>query len=420
MSIFNKFESNVRSYCRSFPAVFSKAKLCCLYDEHGEGYLDFFAGAGALNYGHNNEHIIAPIIEYLQNDGVLHALDMSTIAKRQFMEAFENRILNPRGLNYRIMFCGPTGTNAVEAAIKVARNVKKRNTIFSFSGAFHGVTLGSLALTSNTLKREAAGVPLNDVVFMPYPFGFNNCFDTIQYIENAITDDHSGIEKPTAVIVETLQGEGGVVVADTEWLKRLRQMCNEHDILLICDDIQAGCGRTGDYFSFERAGIVPDIVTVSKSISGSGLPLSFVLLKPELDILNSGDHNGTFRGNQLAFIGGYAAITLMEDIKLLDAVKEKGTYVTEYIQSHIISKYPKLMHRGLGLIHGIDFSNVDAAICKMVSFECFKNKLLIETAGRNQGVLKLLPPLIITMDELKTGLEIIEQGIQRVMEHYKN
>jgi len=418
MEILNELESNVKVYCRNFPTVFSKAKLCFLYDESGEQYLDFFSGAGTLNYGHNNDRIIAPIIEYLQNDGILHALDMHTTAKRRFMEDFDRSILKPRGLHYKYMFCGPTGTNAVEAAIKLARHVKNRESIFSFSGAFHGVSLGSLALTSNTSQRAAAGVPLHDVVFMPYPFGFNNSFDTVEFIETALTDDLSGIAKPAAIILETIQAEGGVTIADIQWLQRVRRLCDENDLLLICDEIQVGCGRTGDYFSFERAGIIPDIVTVSKAISGCGLPLSFVLLKPELDLLNPGDHNGTFRGNQLAFVGATAAISYMEDERLLDAVKEKGNLVAMYIKTHILDQYPRLMHRGLGLIHGIDFSEISTEACRRVAEECFNNKLLIETSGRKQGVLKIMPPLNIEIEQLTTGMQIIEHAIKETMRHY--
>lgn len=420
MSLFDEVESNVRSYSRSFPATFSSAKMSCMFDEQGNRYLDFFAGAGALNYGHNNDFIVERIIKYMEKNGIIHALDMATVPKRDFIETFSEIILKPKNLNYKFMFCGPTGTNAVEAAIKIARKAKKRTSIFSFSGGFHGMSLGSLSLTSNLEKRAGAGLPLNDVVFMPFPFGFNTTFDTIGYIENVLRDSHSGIEKPAAIILETVQAEGGVVVADVIWLQRLRELCDKYDILMICDEIQTGCGRTGTYFSFERANIVPDLITISKSISGSGLPMSMVLLKPEYDVFSPGEHNGTFRGNQLAFVGATAALEYMNNINLLDSVKEKEKYITNYIRDEILSYYPVLEHRGVGLIHGIDFSNGESNdTCKNVATYCFMNSLIIERAGRNDDVLKILPPLTISTEELFEGLVIIKSAIDKFMYHTK-
>lgn len=279
MNCLKENESEVRYYCRCFPVVFSKAKMAKIYDTDGKEYIDFLAGAGAINYGHNNEFIINPIMDYIKSGGILNALDMYTEAKINFVNKFTEKILMPRGLDYKLMFCGPTGTNAVEAALKLARKVKKRQNIFSFMGGFHGMSLGSLAVTSNKFPRNAAGVPLDNVTFMPFPYKFNKSFDTIDYIYNVLNDNHSGISKPAAIILETVQAEGGVIVADCEWLRRLRKLCDDQDILLICDEIQVGCGRTGTFFSFERAGIVPDLVTVAKSISGTGLPMSLLLIK---------------------------------------------------------------------------------------------------------------------------------------------
>ena len=308
IDIFDSVESNVRSYCRAFPVVFARGKNDLLFDESGEKYIDFFAGAGALNYGHNNEVIKQSLITYLQADGISHGLDMFTSAKRQFLATLAETILKPRALPYKVQFPGPTGTNAVEAALKLARNVKGRTNIFAFMGGFHGMTLGSLSATGNRYHRQVSGVPLTQVTHIPYPQGFMDTFDTIAYIDAVLQDSSSGVDLPAAILVETIQAEGGVVVAPTEWLQRLRALCDAHDILLICDEIQVGCGRTGPFFSFEDAGIVPDVVLLSKSIGGYGLPLSLVLYKPELDIWEPGEHNGTFRGNQLAFVGGTAAL----------------------------------------------------------------------------------------------------------------
>ncbi|MBQ3335435.1 MAG: diaminobutyrate--2-oxoglutarate transaminase [Eubacteriaceae bacterium] len=412
MTIIEQYESEVRSYCRRFPAVFTKAKGAVMTDENGHRYIDFFDGAGALNYGHNHPKINRALIDYIESDGIMHGLDLTTEAKKDFIDAFENKILKPRGLDYKLMFCGATGTNSVEAALKLARKVKKRQNILAFSGAFHGMSLGSLAATTEAKARHGAGVPLGNVSFMPFPFGFNESFDTIAYIENVLNDDHSGVDYPAAVIVETVQAEGGICVADIEWLKRLRDLCDRHDMLLICDDIQVGCGRTGNFFSFERAGIVPDMVTLSKSISGSGLPMAMLLLKPEIDVFLPAEHNGTFRGNQLGFVGAKAAVDLVSDTDLLNEVRRKEAMVNDYIDNKILPMDERVSHRGIGLIHGIDLSafGIDG-LADSVAKRCFEKGLIIELAGRKDSVIKLLPPLIIPDDELLQGLDIIAASL---------
>lgn len=417
MDCFERRESGVRSYCRHFPVVFSKAKGSYIYDEKGNAYLDFFDGAGALNYGHNDDKIVAALLEYVKNNGIMHALDMHTIAKKRFIEKFERVILQPRELDYKMMFCGSTGTNAVEAAFKLARKVTGRTTIFAFSGAFHGMSLGSLAATSDSFSRKGAGVELQNVNFMPYPFGFNETFDTIEYIRNVIEDDHSGLDIPAAIVVETVQAEGGVIVASSEWLYRLRDLCNQYEILMIVDDIQVGCGRTGSFFSFERAGITPDIVTLSKSISGCGLPMSLLLMRPDIDAFKPAEHNGTFRGNQLAFIGATEALDFYLDKKLVNNVKMIDSIVSKWFSNRIQCKYPKIEHRGIGGIHGIDFSKYDAdgSICLKIAQRCFENSLIIERAGRRDAVLKIMPQLFITEEDLCKGLDIIEKCIDKTI-----
>lgn len=411
--IFERYESEVRSYCRSFPVVFSKAKGAHLYTEEGKAYLDFFAGAGALNYGHNNDKIKAALIDYIAGDNVSHALDMYTVAKREFIRTFQEKILQPRGLDYRMQFSGPTGTNAVEAALKLARKVKGRSGVFSFQGGFHGMTLGALAATGNKYNRGGAGQDLNGVSFMPYPFGFMESFDTIKYIETVITDPNSGIAKPAAVVLETVQAEGGIVVAPVEWLQRLRKLCDEHDILMIVDDIQVGCGRTGNFFSFERAGIVPDIVTLSKSISGYGVPLSVVLIKPELDKWGPGEHNGTFRGNQLAFVGGRRAIEIWEEEAIGAQVKKKAAIIESFLREHILPLDQRIQLRGLGMIWGIDMSAFnDKGLPGRILELCFENGLIIEDAGRYGQVIKMIPPLVISEGELMKGLHILYDAMK--------
>ncbi|MDY7079591.1 MAG: diaminobutyrate--2-oxoglutarate transaminase, partial [Chloroflexota bacterium] len=279
MRIFEELESNVRSYVRSFPAIFERAKGCLLYDEHGKEYLDFFAGAGTLNYGHNNPNISEVIISYIQKDGIVHGLDQATIAKKEFLEKMKEVIFEPRHMDYKIQFPGPTGTNAVETALKLAKMVKGRSNIISFTNGFHGLTMGSVALTGNSYYRDEAFINRINVSFMPYEGYLNGNFDTIEYLRKSLADKSSGVDLPSAIIVETVQAEGGVNVGSVEWLRRLEQVCHDMDILLIVDDIQVGNGRTGRFFSFEEAGLNPDIVVLSKSIGG-GLPLSLVLMKP--------------------------------------------------------------------------------------------------------------------------------------------
>lgn len=414
IEVFEQYESEVRSYCRAFPTVFTRAKGAYIEAENGRRYLDFFAGAGALNFGHNPDFIRDRLISYLQNDGIMHALDMYTDAKGHFIEALQNNILLPRKLDYRIQFTGPTGTNAVEAALKIARKVKGRQNIFAFQGGFHGMTLGSLACTGNQYNRKAAGTALSNVTFMPYPFGAMANIDTIAYIDAVLSDPSSGIEKPAAMLLETVQAEGGVVVAPIEWLKGIRALCDKHDILMIVDDIQVGCGRTGRFFSFERAEIQPDIITLSKSISGCGLPLAIVLLKPALDKWSPGEHNGTFRGNQLAFVSGAAALEMWPQLQLEQAVQQKSQML-EQGANQLIERFDnRLTLRGIGMIWGIDFTATgNPDLIEKVLATCFENGLILENCGRKGQVMKFLPPLTTTEAELKEGLDIIQLAMQK-------
>ncbi len=411
MNIFEKRESNVRSYCRNFPAIFHRAKGSFVYSESGEEYIDFLAGAGALNYGHNNDYIKEKVIAYLEADAIAHSLDMYTSAKEKFLSKFFEVVLIPKNLDYRIQFCGPTGTNAVEAALKLARKVKKRTGIFSFMGAYHGMTLGSLSVSGNTAIRSGAFGTSNHVTFMPYPYGFMATFDTINFIESVLTDVNSGIEKPAAIIFETVQAEGGVVVAPIEWMQKLRELCDKHDILLICDDIQVGCGRTGPFFSFERANIIPDMVVLSKSISGYGFPMSLLLIKPKLDIWEPGEHTGTFRGNQLAFVGGTAALEYKEKINLEHEVKVKEFFLNKFLTEEIKSINENIEIRGIGMIWGIELMNFGgASFAKEITSRCFELGLIVERVGRNDTVIKLLPPLTIEMSALQKGCSILKEA----------
>jgi diaminobutyrate-2-oxoglutarate transaminase len=416
MNIFELRESNVRSYCRNFPVLFHRAKDSFVYSESGKAYIDFLAGAGALNYGHNNEYIKQKIISYLDADAIAHGLDLHTLAKEQFLSKFIEAVLIPKSLDYRIQFCGSTGTNAVESSLKLARKITKRPGIFSFMGAYHGMTLGSLSVTGNTTIRAGALGTSNSVTFMPYPYGFMANFDTIEYIDSVLNDVNSGIEKPAAIIFETVQAEGGVIVASIEWMQRLRELCDRHGILLICDDIQVGCGRTGSFFSFERADIVPDMVILSKSISGYGFPMSLLLIKPELDIWEPGEHTGTFRGNQLAFVGGTAALEYREITNIEQEVKCKESYLSQFLREEIATISEEIEIRGLGMIWGIDVANFCGKdFASKITSRCFELGLIVEKVGRNDTVIKILPPLTIDMPTLQKGCSIIKAAFQEYL-----
>lgn len=410
--VFENYESSVRSYCRRFPTVFKKSKGAFMYDENGEKYIDFFCGAGAVNYGHNNDYIKPKLIEYIENDGIMHALDMYTTPKRELIEYLEENILKPRGLNFKVMFPGPTGTNAIEAALKLARKAKGRSNVFSLMGCFHGMTLGALALTTDSAARKGAGVKLNDVTHIPAPYMYPG-FDTIKYMQDLLDDDHSGVEKPAALVIETVQAEGGIHVLDVEWLKAARKFCDDNDIVLIVDDIQVGCARTGTYFSFERAGIVPDIVVLSKSIGGYGLPLALTLVNPAIDCFTPGEHNGTFRGNQLSFIAAKAGLEYMLENKVEKQVQEKAPIVKEFIEKEILPLDSRLKLRGIGLIWGIDCSEFpDKNFSDKVTRKAFDHKLIIELAGRDNSVVKLMPPLVIDKETLIEGLKALKAAFE--------
>lgn len=409
----NRIESEVRSYVRNFPTVFTHARDARLTDEEGREYIDFFAGAGVLNYGHNNPKIKAALIDYLAEDHIVHSLDMASSARARFLKRFEEVILKPREMDYKVQFPGPTGTNAVEAALKLARKVTGRHNVISFTNGFHGMTLGSLAVTGNAAKRAGAGVPLANASQMPFDGYLGKDGDnSLALLERILEDAGSGVDKPAAVILETVQAEGGVNVARMEWLKALSELVERHDVLLIVDDIQVGCGRTGPFFSFEPAGIKPDMVCLSKSLSGFGLPFAVTLLKPELDQWSPGEHNGTFRGHNLAMVTATRALEYWSDDKLTAEVKRK-TGIIESRLGALVERIPVgATLRGRGFIQGIAFDDVELAA--KVSAECFKRGLIIETAGIDDQVLKLLPPLTISDEDLEKGLSIIEQAVMKV------
>lgn len=409
MDVFERLESEVRAYCRSYPVVFSSAKNAKQVDEQGRSYIDFFAGAGVLNFGHNNDRIKKALIEFLENDGVAHSLDMATTAKRLFMERFEEVVLKPRQMNYKMQFTGPTGSNAVEAALKLARKATGRHDVVAFTNGFHGMTLGALACTGNGVHRRAAGIPLPHTIRAPYEGYVPG--DTLAALRKELKDNSSGLGPPAAFIIEVIQAEGGVNLAQAEWLREVQDLAREHNSLFIIDDIQVGCGRTGTYFSFEGMGLDPDVIILAKGIGGYGTPLAMCLIKPERDVWSPGEHTGTFRGPGLSFVAGAEALTFFEDPKFLEGVKTKGNEMGARMRA--LKAKTKVIKdvRGRGMLLGVDVGT-DAA--KAITKECFDQGLIISPCGPSLNVMKLIPPLTIEPDVLDQGLTIFEQATLKV------
>lgn len=403
-----KNESNVNYYAKVFPSTFEYGKGDIVTDTEGKEYIDFFCGAGSLNYGHNNPVLKEAVFSFLKEDRILHCLDMDSKVKEEFLKKFDSVILKPRNLDYKIQFPGPTGTNAVEAAIRLSRIVTKRQKIVAFTNSFHGMTAMSLAASAS--KEDAQEYnSAQEVLFFPYDNFGSEVVNTIEYLKLMIATPGSGVMVPAAIILETVQAEGGVNVANRVWLQELRTFTQENGILLIIDDIQVGCGRTGTFFSFENAGIVPDIVLLSKSISGLGLPLSLVLIKDEFDQWRPGEHNGTFRANNLSLCAACEALNFWNNREFANSLYKKSEKIS--------CKLTKLKNesewvvdiRGVGMIWGIEFSNKNMA--KRIARQLFDNGVLIELCGQYDHVLKILPPLTISEDHLEVGLNKLIESV---------
>lgn len=410
METFERLESEVRSYCRHFPRVFVKAIDSRLIAEDGQEYVDFLAGAGVINYGHNNRRLKQRLIEYLQADAITHSLDIATAAKRDFLEAFDEVILQPRGLQYKLQFPGPGGANAVEAALKLARKVTGRQGVIAFTSGFHGMTLGALAVSGNVRARAAAHVALQGTTIMPFDGFLGRDIDTLEVLDRYLSSGHSGVEKPAAFIVETVQGEGGLNVARFAWLRGLERLAREHGVMLVIDDIQAGCGRCGSFFSFEGSGITPDLICLSKGLSGFGLPMALTLLRPDIDAWSPGEHNGTFRGHNLAFVTATAALDYWRSPEFARQVQMKGEIVHDRLQEiAMLRRDLNADVRGRGLMQGLDLG--DDGLAREVARHAFEAGLVIETSGPADRVLKIMPPLTISLDDLAFGLDVIEAAV---------
>jgi diaminobutyrate-2-oxoglutarate transaminase len=406
--IYERRESAVRTYSRSMPRQFGKAQGVWMHDNAGGRYLDFLSGCSSLNYGHNHPVLKAALVDYIAGDGVTHALDLHTDAKTEFLRTFEDVVLEPRGLDYRMMFTGPTGTNAVEAAIKLARKVTGREMVVAFTNGFHGMTLGALACTGNAGKRGGAGVPLNHVSHEPFDGYYGEGVDTADLLEQRLSDPSSGLDAPAAFLVETVQGEGGLNAASPGWLRKIAALARKHGALLIVDDIQAGCGRTGGFFSFEGMGFTPDIVTLAKSLSGMGLPFALTLIRPDLDIWAPGEHNGTFRGNNHAFVTATAALReFWADPAFADDVARRGGILEGRLER--MADRHGLSTRGRGMMRGIDVGSGE--IAARITGACFDAGLIIETSGAHDEIVKVLAPLVIDDATLNAGLDILETSL---------
>lgn len=417
MNIFERIESNVRSYCRSFPAVFCSAKGARLIDEAGRSYVDFLSGGGALNYGHNETGMKQAVLDFISSDGLIHGLDLHTAVKADFLQIFESLILRPRKLDYKLQFTGPTGANGVEAALKLARLIKKRANIIAFSNSYHGLTLGALAVTGNSFFRNESFVDRHNVSFMPFDGYLGPAVNTIDYLKKVVLDPGSGVDLPAAVLVETTQGEGGINVASRKWLMELGAFCRDLDILLIVDEVQTGVGRTGSFFSFEDAGLYPDIVILSKSLSGFGLPLTLVLMKPDLDQWKPGEHTGTFRGNNLALVTATAALRrYWQDDSLSEMVSRNGQLLIESLRG-LAARHPSqvLAVRGRGMLYGMQFSQPEDV--QNIIRLCFERGLMVESCGPNAEVIKFSPPLNVESVDLTLGLTLLDEC---VTEYFKD
>jgi diaminobutyrate-2-oxoglutarate transaminase len=410
-SVFARRESQVRSYCRSFDTVFVSAKGSRMTDVDGREYIDFLAGCSSLNYGHNDPDMQNALVEHITSDGITHGLDMYTDTKAAFLEAFERIILKPRGLDHKVMMTGPTGTNAVEAAMKLARKVTGRETIVAFTNGFHGMTMGALAATGNSGKRAGGGMALHGIVRMPYE-GALPGVDSLAMIEAMLDNPSSGIDAPAAFLIEPVQGEGGLNTASAEFLRGLSVLARKHGALMIVDDIQAGIGRTGAFFSFEDMGFVPDLVPLAKSLSGMGLPFAALLLRPDLDIWKPAEHNGTFRGNQHAFVTARVALEkFWQDDAFAKDVQAKGVRLTARLKSiaGLLGLGDDSL-RGRGMMQGINVGS--GALAGDICAEAFRNGLIIETSGAHDEVVKILAPLTTPDTDLNAGLDILTAAVR--------
>lgn len=427
-------ESNARSYPRKFPLALSKAKGSWVFDVEGNKYLDFLCGAGTLALGHNDEDVKKAMINLLESDAPLHSLDITTPTKNKFVEKILSLLPKEMQTTSKIQFCSPSGTDATDAAIKLCKTATGRGTVIAFSGAYHGMGHGALALTGNLGSKNLVQNLMPGVQFMPFPYSYRCPFGlgnqagvdvACAYFERVLKDPESGITKPAAVIIEPIQGEGGVIPADIKFLQTIRRVTKELDIPMIVDEIQCGIGRTGKFFAFEHADIIPDVILSSKAIGGSQ-PMAVVIYNKKLDLWQPGAHAGTFRGNQIAMAAGTVLMDKVSKPEFLSEVTKKGQYLTE----HFLKLQEKVSIigdiRGKGLMIGIEIINPKGKkdimghfepggeIAAMIQKKCFENKLIMEKGGRNGAVMRCLCALNVSYEEIDFMLDVFEKVVTEV------
>lgn len=435
----NQYESSARSYPRKFPFALNKAKGVWLEDVEGNRYLDFLCGAGTLALGHNDDDINQSMIDLINSGAPLHTLDLTTPTKDKFVETIHQILPFGMAEDVKIQFCSPSGTDATDAAIKLCKSATGRSSVIAFSGAYHGMGHGAMALTGNCGAKNKVASLMPSVQFMPYPYSYRcpmglggeaGTKACISYFERVLKDPESGITKPAAVILEPIQGEGGVIPAPVEFLQAVRRVTSELDIPLICDEIQCGMGRSGKVFAFEYAGIKPDVILASKAIGGTQ-PMSVVIYNKKLDTWGPGAHAGTFRGNQLGMAAGTVVMKKISDPAFLEDVVAKGDKFLARMnalkeQCHIVGDV-----RGKGLMLGIEFVDPhgqkdlmghplpSGEICARIQNECFKHHLVMEKGGRHGSVMRCLTALNISDEDLEKGIQILEEVVRSVNEDYK-
>ncbi|MDW2275013.1 MULTISPECIES: pyridoxal phosphate-dependent class III aminotransferase [unclassified Vibrio] len=424
-------ESEVRSYPRRLPIAIKQAFGCLVEDTRGQIFLDCLAGAGTLALGYNHPEINQALKEQLDSGLPYQTLDIATSAKTTFIQSVKSFLPQELSENSVIQFCGPSGADAVEAAIKLAKQTTGRNTMFAFRGAYHGMTNGTMGMMGNLGTKARRTGLMSDVHFMPFPYNLRCPFGlggdegakaSIRYIDRLLNDDESGIMKPAAIIVEPVQGEGGVVPAPAFWLRELRRICDEHGILLIFDEIQCGVGKTGYNFAFEDSGIVPDILCLSKAIGG-GLPMSLLVINKQHDTWKPGEHTGTFRGNQLAMVSGAKALEIIQRDNLVEHANIAGQYLRYGLES--IQKRVNCIAevRGKGLMLGVEIKNpngelnkfgepqADSELTLSIQRAALERGLIVEKGGREGAVIRFLPPLIISFEQIDFALRVFEDAI---------
>ena len=408
-------ESEVRSYCRAFPGTFTTARRSRMRTSDGRECIDLWSGAGALNYGHNDPDIVGAAIDYLQRGGIVHPLDINTEAKRRFLDSLGRIVLVPRNLPHRVQFTGPTGTNSVEAALKLAYLVTSRERVICFENAFHGVTMASLIV--GDIPDVKRGAVRGESFAMRYPFATTeeSAQETIRQIEQDLErcDEHS---LPGAVITEIVQGEGGLDIAHPAFLSGIERLCRKYEMLLIVDEVQSGCGRTGRFFAFENRIQSPDIVCLAKSISGLGLPLGIVLLKPELDVWQPGQHNGTFRSNALSLVAGAASLEKWSNRDFLSAIETNADLLSDRLRR--IGKALSIPVVGEGLMQGLRFEVANEAAWNQC--ELYRRGVVIERCGPEHRVLKCFPALNIPHEDLDEALSLIADTAQSYRERTRH